>query len=495
MDSHIREVIIITVPTIAALVKRLEDAQAEMLPGQISGDKYTLHYLTNLTFAAELQACYQECEDGLARIDVLKAKGTDLEKIVEHVLINGRLLGDKATGQVTFHTSYEAPEDILIPEGTQVYSILEDGTKLYFETTEDGTIEEGEMETTINAQAVLRGPSGNIAPYSIISMKGRITGITSVENLLEFTGGIEDESDDDLRRRYFDAVQAPGKATVLMLERALNELTDVAETRVFNYGEGDLGVLVDYRGGGEGHITTVGQDVVECIRKNIAVGTQARGIVGATRRGETVTILEDDVYGGLVWVRPRDFVPQGDILYFTYLDMFSHTRDGLCIVPPATHRGVMIQATLEEPTDRAKKILSVTPSDSQIDYDILLGMGAAGYLYNLPELIYISVVAQIRLTDIPETDLVNKIKASLEAFLDNFVIGENLQYSDVQKFLQNNFDLTAEGYVGRAFQGIDEIVSLNVSGGGQAATKNGDHIVVEEDWRIEAGSVDIYVET
>ncbi|OPY54694.1 MAG: Baseplate J-like protein [Methanosaeta sp. PtaU1.Bin060] len=464
-----------------------------MLPGQLSGDKYTLHYLTNLTFAAELQACYQECEDGLARIDILKATGTDLEKIVTHVLIDGRQLGDKATGLVTFRTSYEAPEDIPIPEGTQVYSILEDGTKLYFETTEDGTIEAGEMETTINAQAVLRGPSGNIAPYSIVSMKGRITGISSVENMLEFTGGTEDESDDDLRRRYFDAVQAPGKATILMLERSLNELVDVAEARVYNYGEGDLGVLVDYRGGGEDHITTVSQEIVDCLRKNIAVGTHVRGVIGATCRGETVTILEDDVYGGYVWVRPRDFVPEGDTLYFTYMDMFGHTRDGSCIIPPATHRGVMIQASLEESIDRAKKILSVTPSGSQIDYDLLLGMGEAGYLYNLPELININILAQIRLTDTPETDLVNKIKASLEAFLDSFVIGESLQYSDVQKFIQNNFDLTAEGCVGRALQGIDEIVTLNVFGGGQTATKNGDHIVVEEDWRIEAGDVDIYV--
>ena len=122
-------------------------------------------------------------------------------------------------------------------------------------------------------------------------------------------------------------------------------------------------------------------------------------------------------------------------------------------------------------------------------------MGEAGYLYNLPELIAVGVMAHIRLTDTPEVGLVDTIEASLKAFLGAYRIGENLEYSDVQRFLQNYFDPIADECIGRALKGIDEIVSLQVTGGGQAAVKNGDKITVEEDWRIEAGVLSIVVDS
>ena len=121
-------------------------------------------------------------------------------------------------------------------------------------------------------------------------------------------------------------------------------------------------------------------------------------------------------------------------------------------------------------------------------------MGEAGYLYNLPELVEVGVVAHIHLTDTPETGLVDLIEESLTAFLGAFRIGENLEFSDVQRFLQNYFDPTADESIGRSLKGIDEVISLSVTGGGQAAMKNGDKILVEEDWRIEAGLINIVVD-
>jgi hypothetical protein len=71
------------------------------------------------------------------------------------------------------------------------------------------------------------------------------------------------------------------------------------------------------------------------------------------------------------------------------------------------------------------------------------------------------------------------------AFLDAFRIGERLEYSDILKFFFNAFDPEEEGCVGRAFVGVDELISLTVSGGGQAAGTLGERITVEEDWRLE----------
>lgn len=478
-----------TVPTVAALVKRLEDAQAAMLPGQKSMDKLTLHYLANLTVAAELKDGYQQLEDGIADIDVLKAAGSKLDAIVSHVLIEGRMLGDYATGTAVFKTAYPATSIITIPAGTKTYAILEDGTKLYFQTTEAGRVLAGNSQVAITSRALVRGISGNIGPYTLLNTVSRITSIVSVENPLAFSGGTVDETDDELRERYFDAVQAPGKATITMLERALNDISTVAEVKVWNYGSGDMGVLVDHSEG----VAEVSKDIVDCLRTNIAAGAVARGEIGATVDAGTVVILEDDVYGGMVWVRPRNFVKLGDYFTFAYRDMANQVLTGSATIPPATHRGAMIQAALQSPSDRAKKILQVTPSSGGNGYDILLGMGEPQYLYNLPELITVNINAQIYLTETPEADLVENIKASLTAFLGAFRIGESLQYSDVLRFFQNYYDATADENVGRTLAGIDEIVQLTALGGGQSAYRIGDRINVEEDWRIEAGTMNITV--
>ncbi|MGB5101626.1 MAG: baseplate J/gp47 family protein [Methanothrix sp.] len=479
-----------TAPTVEALVKSIEDYQATLLPGQKSGDKLTLHYLANLTVAAEIRACYLQLESGLSDIDLLKATGTKLEAIVSHVLQDGRLLGDYATGSITFRAAYPATSEIIIPAGSKVYAITEDNTKLYFETTVEGSIVEGESDIAIAARASERGPGGNIGPYEIVSMVARITGITSVENSLDFLGGTEDETDGELRERYFDAIQAPGKATAMMLERAINDVTTVSEVQIVSYGEGDLGVLVDHSGG----ITDVSHEIVDAISENIAAGIQARGCLGAIIDGSQVIVLNDDVYGGQVWVRPRCFVAGGDAFSLTYLDMAAVSKTAGVTIPAGTHRGEMIAATLDSEASRAKKILTVTPSGDN-SYDVLLGMGEAGMLYNLPELITVGIAARIKLTATPEAGLVALIEASEKAFLGAYRIGESLEYSDVVRFFQNQYDLAADEFIGRPLKGVDELIELIVSGGGQLAVKNGDKITVEEDWRIEAGEVDITVES
>ena len=478
-----------TAPTVDELTQSLEEAQADMLPNQKSGDKLTLHYITNRVWAAELNKCYQELEDGLENIDVLRASGPNLDAIVAHVLIQGRQLGDYATGQLVFSTAYPATEAITIPAGTKCYAILQDGTKIYYVTTEAGSIGIGGSSVAVAARAVERGVGGNIAAYKILQMTSRITGVVAVENQLDFSGGTLEETDSALRERYFDAIQAPGKATPSMLERALNDITTVSEVRVVNYGAGDLGVLVDHSGG----IEEVSEEIVSAIGANKAAGTQARGCLAATVDASLVVVSNDDVYGGQVWIRPRSFIGSEDTFSLTYLDMNGQTQTANATVPAATHRGEMILAEMVTESSRAKKVLTVTPSGNY-SYDILLGMGEADHLYNLPELVEVGILAHIRLTATPETGLVDLIKESQTAFLGAFRMGENLEFSDVQRFLQNYFDPTADESVGRPLKGIDEIVSLQVTGGGQAAVKNGDKILVEEDWRIEAGLINIVVD-
>ena len=111
-------------------------------------------------------------------------------------------------------------------------------------------------------------------------------------------------------------------------------------------------------------------------------------------------------------------------------------------------------------------------------------MGINGRLDNLPELIDVDVAVQVYQTDTPETDLLANIEASVTAFINSLRIGERLEYSDVQRFIFNQFDPTAEDNIGRPFIGIDEIASLIISTITDTITDVGDRLTIEEDGRF-----------
>ena len=474
-------------PTVDELTEDIEDAQAAELPDQISGDKLTLHYIANRIWATEVHYCYQLLEDTLETLDILKAEGTYLDALVAHALPAGRLLGSKASGEVTFLADYAPAADITIPAGTRMYSLPELSTdKIWYKTTVEATLAAGETEVTVAVEAEERGIAGNIANYTIIQHEGYIAGISGCENRLDITGGTVDESDDELRQRYWDAIIAPGRSTTLMIERSLADLADVKEVKIVNYGFGDMGIVVDYSGG----IAEVSDDIVDCIEENIGGGVQARGCLGATIVGATAVVTTNDAYGGTIWVRPRVHIGAEDTFTMTYLDMDGATQTASITIPAGTHCGDMVAATMVSEASRAKKILTVTPSGNN-SYDILIGMGISGRLYNLPELIDVDISAHIYQTDTPETDLLANIEASLEAFIDSLMIGERIEFSDIQRFMFNEFDPDAEDNIGRAFIGIDEISDITISTVDATITQVGERLTIEEDSRFEPGTITV----
>lgn len=475
-----------TTPTIDELTKDIEDTQADLLPDQVSMDKLTLHYIANRTWATQLNKCYQEIEDVLAKIDILRASSEDLERLVVHALPGGRYLGDYASGYVTFISDYPATEAITIPAGTVCYAILETSSKLKFTTTESVEIGISETEATAACIASERGPDYNVAAYAIIQVETYVFGISSCENRLAITGGTLDESDEDLLQRYYDAIAAPGKATAFMIERALMDVENVKEVKIDSYGQGDIGVVVDYSGG----IEEVSEDIVNCLQRNKSCGIQSRGCLGATIDGATAVVTSNDCYGGLVWVRPRNHIAAEDTFTLTYYDMTSTPQTATVVIPAGTHRGEMVAATMLDADSRAKRIETITPSGNN-SYDILIGMGEADLLYNLPELISVNITAHVYLTSTPEADLLENIEASLSAFIDALRIGERIEFSDIQRFMFNLFDQTQDDDIGRPFLGIDEIADLSIEAGGVIINGIGERLEIEEDGRFEPGTISI----
>ncbi len=472
-------------PSVEEITRWIEDAQALELPDQISMDRLTLHYLANRTWAAQLQECYKLNEQVLEYLDVMRASGDRLVELVRHALPDGRLEGDHATGYVTFLPDYPPTAAITIPAGTRVYAIPELSTeKLWYKTTVEATLGIGETEVTVAIEAEKNGPDSNTGPMTVRQMEGFISGIVDIENRLVITGGTEDETDAELRQRYFDAVIAPGKATHIMIERALLDLADVREVSLIDHGFGDVEVVVDYTGG----IAEVNGDITECLDENLGGGVQARGCYGASVSGSTVIVTVNDTYGGEIWVRPTVHTGDEDTFSMTYLDMTGATQTANVTIPAGTHRGTMIKATMASEGSRAKKILTVTASGNNA-YDILIGMGISGRLYNLPELVNVDVDLQIYQTSTPETDLLTKIETSVTNFINSLRIGERLEFSDVQRFVFNEFDPTAEDNIGRPFIGIDEIASLVITTITDTITAVGERLTIETDERLEPGTI------
>lgn len=118
----------------------------------------------------------------------------------------GRIQGRKATGVVRVLLNSAAVQDISLPVGTQFYtrtSLPGTGSPMYFSSTQAVVIPSGSLVTDIAVECTLVGVAGNVPPDSI-TFVGQAIGSSSVTNLESFTGGIDVETDEELRQRFKD---------------------------------------------------------------------------------------------------------------------------------------------------------------------------------------------------------------------------------------------------------------------------------------------------
>lgn len=85
----------------------------------------------------------------------------------------------------------------------------------------------------------------------------------------------------------------------------------------------------------------------------------------------------------------------------------------------------------------------------------------------------------------PEVGLQENIQASLEAKLAAYKIGEELQFADLTKYIYVDYA------IGRAFSGIDDVASFSLTCKGSTITGFGQKVVLDDDERIEPGTVSV----
>lgn len=138
-------------------------------------------------------------------MDTESKAGIELEQWVG-IFGFGRLQGRQATGIVRVEMKNSSPQDITIPAGSPFYTrqaLPSTGNPLYFSATEAVVIPAGSYEADVAVQCNVVGTAGNVPPDSIVFVND-ILGATSVTNLQAFTGGVDVETDDELRQRFKD---------------------------------------------------------------------------------------------------------------------------------------------------------------------------------------------------------------------------------------------------------------------------------------------------
>lgn len=174
----------VTVPQLSMEIgtpeRKLIDAVAETI-----SESYMDQYITGTNF------------------DIDTKNGLELEQFVG-IFGFGRLQGRRATGVVRVEVATESTQDIHIQNGTQFYVAFggeTPGTNLYFHATQRAVLPKGHFSVDVPVECTIIGSIGNVAPGTMASV-GSTLGIATVTNLSPMTGGIDIETDDELRSRF-----------------------------------------------------------------------------------------------------------------------------------------------------------------------------------------------------------------------------------------------------------------------------------------------------
>lgn len=466
-----------------SLYEELMSVQSGLSTRLLATAPTSVRRILNRTLARVFYEIYQSVEIFENENSPLTATGSNLDAVVSDRLIEPRRQGDFATGNVTFRRDSGAEQEITVPVGTVCYGMY-NGIRMRATTTSEGTIAVGNLSCTVTAQMMTRGTVGNVISGFITTIETAINGVYGVTNDLPFTGGTDSETDDELRQRYFDAVWVNGRASKLLVERHLEDVEGVYEVKVEPYSNGDVEIVIDTSDG----TTENNDDIHDAIEDNIAVGITSRGCLAATLNPMIYSI--DTCAGGYIWVRPLEVINSNDTFSITY-NSNNGSRTASVTVPAGTLKGTAVAATMQSTTDRATEITACTYTGSR-KYDLLIGMGTYPYLYTIPTLIPVNVRIALHLTSSYETGILDSIKSSLSTFLDQFTIGEDIQYSDLYNFITHEFASRGEEgefLTGRQFIGIDYIDTVSISGKGSAINTSGQYIVIDSNERIEPGSI------
>jgi uncharacterized phage protein gp47/JayE len=150
------------------------------------------------------------------------AEGKQLDGLVKYIGLY-RKPALQAKGEITI-TGREGKE---IPNGTRVRT----ESSIIFQTTQAVTIDSNGA-VIVPIEAIIPGKTGNVTATRIDRLFHPSEGIAEITNLERTSGGLEIESDEELRDRYYRSLSRKGKATRAAIEAAILELPMIKDALV-----------------------------------------------------------------------------------------------------------------------------------------------------------------------------------------------------------------------------------------------------------------------
>lgn len=167
-------------------------------------------------------------------MDIDTKAGLELEQFVG-IFGFGRLQGSAARGTVRVTVNTAITTDTTFAIGTQFYT--QPGlpgmiTTLYFSSIQAIVLVAGDLSCDIPVQCTTVGSNGNLPPDSI-SYVGDTIGGSTVTNLTSMVGGVDIETDAELRQRFKDTMLRSVAGTSDWYEAICQQNTNVSRVVVF----------------------------------------------------------------------------------------------------------------------------------------------------------------------------------------------------------------------------------------------------------------------
>lgn len=140
-------------------------------------------------------------------LDIDTKAGLELEQWTATFGV-GRMAGKPARGVVRVTLNTASTQDYQIPLGSQFYSkttSTSGNNQLFFSSTQAMVLVAGSLSVDIPVQCAVVGTIGNVAPDTITFLAAAI-GSGSATNLNALTGGVDVETDSELRQRFKDTL-------------------------------------------------------------------------------------------------------------------------------------------------------------------------------------------------------------------------------------------------------------------------------------------------
>lgn len=192
--------------------------------------------------AAQIYALYVQADWVNRQCFPQTAQGDYLDK---HAQLRGleRRAAVAAEGVLRFETDQAPSTDLTIPAGT----VCMTAGLVRFETSQDAVLQAGETAVEVPAAAVEPGAAGNVAAGTIRAMAVAPVGVSRCTNPDGFSGGLDQESDEELRERVLETFQRmPNGANAAFYEQSAMAFPQVAAAAVVSRprGVGSVDVVV-----------------------------------------------------------------------------------------------------------------------------------------------------------------------------------------------------------------------------------------------------------